>query len=167
MSDQEISNLSKSQFKKIVCDRVNEYAFSSLIETGKGHSKSVEIIESLKKKYLYTQPYLLTTQLTTSQRQLLFSTRTKMYDVKSNFRQKYSHNMSCRSCKLDNTYEDIRHLISCEALKININPKSQGISVEDMYGGLESQIKFVKFFEKIHTKRQILQDLDKNQEVPS
>ena len=80
--------------------------------------------------------------------------------MKSHFRQKYSYDMSCRSCKKENTLEDLSHLISCEALNININPISHGISVEDMYGDLQSQVKFVNFFEKIHTKRQILQDLE-------
>ena len=134
LSDFEISQLSKSQFRKIVCDKIHKYAFSSLIEIGKTHSKSKEIVESLKCKLFVTQPYLLTSQLTTSQRQLLFSTRCKTYDVKSNYKHKYSHDMSCRFCKKSNNYEDMKHLLSCETLMIDSN---NSISYDDIYGNLE------------------------------
>ena len=62
--------------------------------------------------------------------------------------------------KKGNTFEDMRHLISCDELKLDINPIHNGISVEDMYGDLEAQVKFVKSFEILHTKRKLLEEIE-------
>ena len=107
---------------------------------------------------LVAQPYLLTRQLTTPQRQLLFSLRCKTYDVKSHYKQKFAKNMTCRTCKEENSFENVQHLLLCHTLKVNSN--SCDISVEDIYGNLTSQVKFVKIFEMIHNKRKLIIELE-------
>ena len=156
LTDEEISNLSKQQFKQNVNEKVHQFAFSYLLSLGQTHSKSHNIINSLKSKKLETQTYLLTSLLTTSQRQLLFSLRTKSYDVKSNYKKKYEHNMTCRSCNLPGSFEDERHLTQCPTINID-NPNE--LNIEDIYSKLDDQVKFIKYFEKIHIKRQLLEEL--------
>ena len=160
MTDGEISRLSKYRFRKLVNDAVHKVAFITLVNDARKHSKSLDAISNMKGDELETQPYLLTTQLTSPQKVLLFSLRCKMYDVKANFKNKYGNSMICRSCKAKDSYENITHLISCYILVKDVNPMSHGFSVDDIFGGLEKQIVFVKFFEKIHTKRMLLQEFE-------
>ena len=110
LTDDEICVLSKSQNTKIVHKKINKYAFNYLISLGQPHIKSTKIIQSLKSNKLETQSYLLTPKLTTSHRQLLISLRTRSYDVKSNYKKRYDPDMICRSCKLNDSYKDLKHL---------------------------------------------------------
>ena len=157
LSDEEIKEYSKSQFKTLVYKKVHSYAFEYLLSLGENHSKSQKTINSLKSGQLETQSYLLTPQLTTPQRQLLYLLRSNSYDVKSNFKKKYSQDMKCRSCNIEGSYEDIRHLTECLILNDD-KPKDE--DPEDIYSNLEKQIKFIKYFEKIHLKRQLLDELE-------
>ena len=120
----------------------------------------LHVISNMKGNKLETQPYLLTTQLTTPQKLLLFSLRCKTYDVKANYKNKYGNSMICRSCKAKESYENIAHIISCDILVKEVNPMSHGLSVDDIFGGLQKQIAFVIFFEKIHTKSMLLQEFE-------
>ena len=148
LTDQAISIMSKNQFKKIVIKKVQTYAFSYLMSLGQSHSKSQNIIYSLKSNHLETQPYLLTSLLTTSQKKLLLSLRIKSYEVKSNYKKKYAHDMTCRYCKLPDSFEDERHLTRC----LMLNDENDKVNIEDIYSNLEKQINFIKYFEKIHIK---------------
>ena len=52
LTDAEISRLSKSQFKKIINKKVQQYAFSHLLSLSQSHSKSQKIVNSLKSNRL-------------------------------------------------------------------------------------------------------------------
>ena len=64
--------------------------------------------------------------------------------------------MLCRLCKLKDSYEDIRYLTMYQTLN---DDKHCYKDPEDIYSNLEKQIKFIKYFEKIHLKRQLLEEL--------
>ena len=68
--------------------------------------------------------------------------------------------MTCRTCKEESSFENVQHLLSCDTLKVDVNPISCGISVEDIYGNLASQVKCVKFFEMILNKRKLIIELE-------
>ena len=72
-------------------------------------------------------------QLTNEQKFLLFSLRTKTYDVKSSFKKKHSGNMICRSCNSVYNYEDSEHLMKCSALNDNKLSMAE-VNPEDIYG---------------------------------
>ena len=157
LTDEEISKLSKCQFRKNVNKKVHKFALSYLLSVSQSHSKSQKLVSSIKPNQLETQPYLLTPLLTTSQRQLLFSLMTRSYDVKANYKKKFAHNMTCRYCKSSGSYEDERHLTEC--LMLN-NDNSSDVNIDDIYKNLDEQIKFIKYFEKnthkISTVRRIV-----------
>ena len=158
LSDQEISELSKQQFKKYVKEKVGKYAFSHLLSLGKTHSKSRSIIETMKNNKLETQSYLLTPRLTKWQKLLFFNLQTRNYDVKSNFKKKYEVDMTCRSCKLEETYEDERHLTVCPELNgENMNMDERNIDA--IYGYVDNQVNFIKYFENLHKKRKLVEEL--------
>ena len=64
LSDEEISKLSKNKFKTIVNTHVEKYALSFLIERGKKHSKSQNIIKYMNTSKLQQQKYLSNKTLT-------------------------------------------------------------------------------------------------------
>ena len=64
--------------------------------------------------------------------------------------------MTCRYCKSPGSFEDERHLTEC--LMLN-NDNSSDVNIDDIYKNLDEQIKFIKYFEKIHIKCQLLEEL--------
>ena len=159
LSDEEISKIGKNMFRKFVREKVSKYAFSYLLNVSKQHSKSKDLVDNLNHNGLRTQPYLLTTQLTTSQKQLLMSLRCKIYDVKSNFKNRFNNNMRCRICMLPDSYENESHLLKCSDLVDNLSSAESNLKLEDIYGTLETQVRFIKHFDKIHSRRKLMLEL--------
>ena len=62
------------------------------------------------------QKYLKTNELSTREKQSLFSLRCRSFDVKSNYKSLFSENMTCRICKDPNSYEDEIHTFNCDVL---------------------------------------------------
>ena len=156
ITDEEIKSLSKHKFKTLVQKKIHRYAFDYLLSLGKSHSKSRKTIESLNSDQLETQQYLVTNQLTTPQRQLMYYIQSNSYDVKANYKKKYVHDMTCRSCKINDSYEDITHLTICRTLN---DDKLSYANPEDIYSNLDKQIQFIKYFEKIDLKRKLLEEV--------
>ena len=100
------------------------------------------------------KPYLTDRRLSKEDVQLLFKLRTKMVDVKTNFKSQYS-DLICRICKSDDSVENENHLIDCEML----NEEISDITFNYVYEDIEKQMKAVKLFKKILRRRQKLIDL--------
>ena len=66
------------------------------------------------------QNYLTSDKLSTKDKKLLFSLRTRSIDVKTNYRNKYQFDMHCRLCKSANEEESEIHLLRCEKITENI-----------------------------------------------
>ena len=79
----------------------------------------------------------------------------KSYEAKSNYKNKNANNMTCRYCKLPGSFEDERHLTRCRML----NNDNESANIDDIYSHLDEQIKFMKYFKKIHIKCQLLEEL--------
>ena len=85
LSMEEISKISKLEFKELVKKAVRELAFKYLLQLRDSHRKA----EDLVYENLNLQNYLLAgsrTQMTINERQFLFALRTRMIDVKANFK---------------------------------------------------------------------------------
>ena len=110
--------MSKYSFKKIVDKKVNSFAFNYLKEKAEKHSKSQNILKELEgQTILKRKSYLKDNVLHKTDAQLLFSLRSKMMDVKSNFRNLYNNDMTCRICKQPGSYENEDYLLICEVSK--------------------------------------------------
>ena len=102
--------LSKLSFKKIVNKKICHIAFEYLHALATSHSKvTQELYEDLTGMQYLTDP-----RFTAEQAQMLFKFRTRMFDVRTNFR----NNHACTSCPLCGVEEDTQeHLFNCIMIK--------------------------------------------------
>ena len=158
LSDQEISDLSKSAFKKIVLKQINMKSICEFRESNQ--SKVQHILRSVqpdKKFKLPIQPYLKSQVITTVMKQQLFSLRNRSYDLKSNYKSLYVNDMICRICMDDQSREDEIHTFElCTEL---IERDQSDIKFIHVYGSLEQQIKAITYFSRISTKRNLILEI--------
>ena len=154
-TDEQISKLSKTKFKRIVEKKVNSYAFKTLKARASSHSKSLKILSCVENQTVVKrQEYLRENRLTKDDCQLLFKLRTKMLDVKSNFSNLYENDLVCRTCNKLDSVEDEDHLLKCESLKSeNLNPD---VKFNFVYLDLTKQVQAAKTYKAILRKREVL-----------
>ena len=83
----EISKMKKSKFRKIVNCQIREIAKDYLINLKSKHSKLDGISDSYGQ-----EKYLFSSNMSTEEKQVLFKFRTRMIDVKSNFKNQHGSN---------------------------------------------------------------------------
>ena len=110
MNFDQIKKMSKLKWKKIVKNAMREKAFNDLIEIHDSYVKG----EDLSYGKLESRTYLLSKNMTTSQKRLVFKMRTNMINVKSN----YSHSYVEFSCPCCGEEEDTQEhmFITCKKL---------------------------------------------------
>ena len=109
-SDQEISDLSKSAFKKIVLKQIHIKSFCEMREANQSKVKNIlKSVQPDRNMKLTIQPYLKSQLITTVMKQQLFSLRNRSYNLKSNFKSLYGNDMICRICLDDQSVEDEIH----------------------------------------------------------
>ena len=148
-SDEEISEMSQTKFKKMIENKLHESALKYLRDLANKHSKSTLISEEKFGK----KAYLKDRRFSKEDCQLLFALKTKMIDCKSNFSHLYDEDdMSCRICKEENSYEDEDHLMVCKSLNTDLHD----VTYSDVYGNVNKQHRVTQVFKKILRKRNIL-----------
>ena len=148
--DEEIfSKMKNHAVKKLVNQKMREFSHSSLLAEKDG--KNLSKLAGLSSHY-GMKDYLVTERLTTEQKQLLFSLRTRMVDVRTNYRTKYGTNLSCSLCQIQ-AEESQEHLLTCTGL--SEIPKNSSIKYEDIFDNLEKKVEAVKHWSKLITLRKI------------
>ena len=135
----DIREIPKDTFKKIVKAKVKEKAFKYLSELQETHSKS----KNIKYYELKLQDYLKadTTDLTIKDKSFIFNARSRMLDVKCNYKDGKS-SLLCRRCNAED--ESQAHIFKCKALSDNSVLNSNVIpSYEDIFGLDTEKIKIV------------------------
>ena len=89
LSDTEIGCYSKDQFSRIVKQKTDEFAARQLEKVRDNHSKT----ENLKFEGFKPAKYFFSKNLTTQEVQTLFKLRTRMVNVKGNYRSSNTNNM--------------------------------------------------------------------------
>ena len=154
-TDEEISKMSKSKFKRIVDKKVNTFAFETLKAKASTHSKSLKILSGIQNiSVLKRTEYLRGNTLTRDDCQLLFKLRSKMLDVKANFSNLYENDLICRTCKIPDSIEDEEHLLVCDQLKSEAGDSE--VKFDFVFQNLENQVKAVKTYKSILIKREVL-----------
>ena len=148
-SDEEISCMKKDAFKSYIDKKTQLKAFEYLKKIARKHSKS-EFTWAQSK--FDQQQYLSDARFSKQDIQLLFALRTRMIDVKTNFRNLYDNNLDCQTCS-EKCIEDENHLLVCENLK---NEESVQANFSQVYGSVEDQLNVIKIFKKILRKRETL-----------
>ena len=158
-SDEEVSNMTKYRFKKLVEKKVNQYAFKYLKEKARSHSKSIGILEEVERNSNMRRPtYLKANILMKSDCQLLFELRSRMLDVKTNFSNLYDNDTRCSTCRQDGAVEDEDHLLLCDALRSDNS--DQEVKFKFVYEDIDKQIRALKVFKAVIRKRNFLLKLN-------
>ena len=90
--------MKKWRFKKIVYTQLREVSREYLLLQKRKHSK----LDALQDTYML-DPYLVSNSLTTEEKQTLFKLKTRIIDVKSNFKFLYGQDLTCRFCPEEET----------------------------------------------------------------
>ena len=113
-------------------------------------------MDNLEYNDLKIQEYLKSNNnISNDKKYLLFKLRTRMTELKINFKNKYVDEI-CSICYLEE--ESQIHLMECEILIEKCEALNQNMTVEyeDVFGTLEQQKKAICLFEKIWNTRESL-----------
>ena len=146
LSESEIRSMSKIKFKSLLTSKIYEVACEYLLSLKNKHSKSEGLSYNNK-----INDYLITSQLTTEEKQLLFQLRTRSFDCKANFKNKYNNQLACSICNMEDSQ---MHLLNCKQTTTDIHMK--GVKYSDIFGTTEQQIKIAKVLMQIVKNRKIL-----------
>ena len=162
LSDDEIAEMSKNKYKKYIEVQVNKRSFEELMSSKK--SKVSRIVESIDKtkvrEYkLPIQEYLKTNDLSKEMKIVLFSLRSREYDLKVNYKSMYENNMQCRICQKEDSIEDEEHtFFQCESL-IDIGDIDRNHKVDHIFGDLKQQLSVMQHIMEVTRKRNIIINL--------
>ena len=115
-------------FKTKVKKACKTYTFNKLLLIKNRHEKNKHI----EYDKLETSKYLLSNMFSVQQSRLLFKLRTRILDVKANFKNKFQNDfdqLQCNLCDSDKI-EDQKHVIECTKIKNNMNIM---ISYQDLF----------------------------------
>ena len=146
---EEIKEIKKDKFKKLVEQQVEKFAMNYLENIRKSHSKT----EFLKITKFSPQEYLASKNLIISETQNLFKLRNFMINVKENFKTNFTQNRWCRICFLFK--ETQQHLVDCPPIRKRLNGlvKFENLKYNMIFGTLKNQEIFAKNYTLILSAR--------------
>ena len=140
----EIKDLKIATLKRLITKEIAKMAFQRLISIKETHSKA----RNLKYCNLKMQNYLKPSRvkLTEEEIQTIFKIRSRVTDVKLNYRGKYE-NLECRVCKKEE--ESQKHLYECDDISKSIADNRKKVEFEKIFGeNLRNQVEIAKEFIK-------------------
>ena len=152
-SEMNIKNMKKEYFKKLLKSKLHEKAFQFLSQYKEKHSKTKNL-----KTYSF-QTYLKSEKISTKEKKLLFSLRTRSIDVKTNYKNKHKFNMICLLCKDENDEESEIHLLKCVKIIEKIGHKANlaDARYENIFSeNIEDQLAITKTFDLVFKTKSIL-----------
>ena len=150
-TDEEISNINKRIFKKLVDERIQHLSAQYLISLRDSHSKSDSLKYSTE-----MQPYLRNESLTIEEKKLFFRIKTRQIDVKCNLKSKYKDNLQCRLCGAQE--ESQPHQVVCSELLCDVELKKalENYIYEDIFSSnIDVQTHLIKTWRKLLNLRKI------------
>ena len=155
LTDDEISQISKYRFKTLIDKKINTFAFQYLKEKASSHSKSMKILKEVENKTIVKRKtYLTENILHKNDCQLLFELRSKMLDVKTNFKNLYNKDLTCRTCRKVGVVENEDHLLQCEMLKSEVGDET--VEYDYVFQTIEKQKIALKAYRAVLRKREIM-----------
>ena len=155
-TDDEMKGMKQETFKSYLEKKTKVAAFQYLKNIAEKHSKSEFY---WNKEKLEIQQYLYDVRFSKQEIQLLFSLRSKMINVKRNFRNLFKNNLECQTCDDETAIEDENHLLNCKNLK---SDESVLINFDDVYGSVDDQLKAVRVFKTVLRRRESMLELAGN-----
>ena len=156
LSFEEIKNMSKYQFTKLVKRKITESAFKYLIDKKNQPGKQTKI-EQVEYENLEIQEYLLEGNKNTELSQLIFKTRGKNLEIKAHKKWKYKDNICVGRGIKDETEEEF---LSCPGLSEQNENIENNISFNLVYGkSVKDMLRVATFVRKrLKTRWKILEE---------
>ena len=148
LSDSEIMKMKKKKFKSYIKEKIEKVAYNYLNDLKEKHSK----VKHIQYRKLEIQKYMHYSKFTLNDIKLLFKLRTRMTQVKRNFKSAYS-SLTCNLCQKEE--EDQVHLLSCPNILsecIELRDDTE-VEYEDLFSDVKKQLKAVKLFDKVFKAR--------------
>ena len=110
---EQLKSISKNQFKKLLNEKIRVKAFEHLINIKNTQTK----IKNIQYNTLKLQSYLNSSEVNSDSASYIFLCRSKMLDIKANYKGKYrKNNLYCESCLKKDIEETQEHIYTCESL---------------------------------------------------
>ena len=147
----------KNTFKRFLRKKGTQIAEKYLKQLKAKHSK----LDNVELEKLNCAPYLHDTRLSHKEVRLLFKLRTRMYQVKSNFKNQYNFNLSCVLCR--SAVCDQQHLLSCKVIQSLVpEAKTTKVKYQHLFGSIDQMVPAAKLFMKITQQREELLQILEN-----
>ena len=143
----QIKLMTVEKLKEIVKKACEVKALEYLNKKKEGHSKVMHLSHSTWE----LQPYLQPNQISIAEAKFIFLARTRMLDLRNNFRNKYP-DVSCPNCY--SAIDDQEHLLTCTKLVDGVELVAGSIRYEDvLHSKLEDVIKVSRILQTNYKKR--------------
>ena len=106
LNDSNLLSMSKQQWKTFATDRIKHHAFEHLTSQCGTNRKTMHL------KYSKLGQTTYFTALKPKYAKVIFKARTRMYDIKTNFTEKYVGNTFCPFCRRN--AESFEHIFKCQ-----------------------------------------------------
>ena len=151
-----LKEISKNTFKKKLKEKISALALKDLNKIKESHSK----VKDLQYKKLEIQNYMKQRSFKTQEIHLLFKLRTRMLQVKNNFKNQHE-NIQCDLC--NEAEETQEHLLDCQTIIDNCEELYNDSTVQ--YNDIFSQnpnklLKVTKLFAEVTKVRNMLLNID-------
>ena len=107
LCDDNIINMTKSMWKVMVKNRIKKHALEQLLSKCQENKKTSHL------RYHRLERASYVTNVDQEIARIIFKTRLQVFDVKENFKKKYSYCLSCPFCKTED--ETFNHLFKCSS----------------------------------------------------
>ena len=140
-NEQNITSMSKSQFKTHIKKKLNQAVFNSLKVLQNTHSK----VRDIKYSEFKIQPYLKCHTFSNSIASVLFNMRSSMTkNIKSNFSSLHRDNLYCKmKCQEPGIEDNQSHILQCQVLQKYLNSEqaaqTKNVKYNDLFESLEKQ----------------------------
>ena len=150
-----IKSTTKNVYKLFIKNKVRKAAFESYLKL---KERSKKKLKNLNYKDFGMQPYLNSNKFSTSEKQLLFSLRSKCYPAKMNFKKLNKRDLKCVfKCDEEETQSHIFQ--NCEPILSKLGFTNIP-SLDNIYGSLEDQKNAISIFTQInHIRKQMTSDM--------
>ena len=155
LNDDFIKSTTKNAYKLFIKNKVRKAAFESYLKL---KERSKKKLKNLNYKDFGMQPYLNSNKFSTSEKQLLFSLRSKCYPAKMNFKKLNKRDLKCVfKCDEEETQNHIFQ--NCEPILSKLGFTNIP-SLDNIYGSLEDQKNAISIFTQInHIRKQMTSDM--------
>ena len=140
----DLKGMKKNEFRTMVKTKIENKAIEKLEQRKKSHSKVSHITHGFLTMQTYLKPNRI--QVSKEERQLIFKLRSRVTEVKMNFKTKYE-DLNCKTCNMEE--ETQKHVLECGEIDKK-EPKSKcSLNYNKLFNGdTEDKVLIVRSFRK-------------------